>query len=224
MIATEWELKNLKGIVYFIINKVNNKIYVGSSINNFYYRYGNHWAKNTTNKHLKRSAKKYGIKNFYITIIDYNIPDEFLFKNEDMYIALFDTMNPEFGYNKMIGRKNCRFSEETKRKLSKSKMGKYVGKNNPFYGKHHTNKTRKIISDVSNNRKKKTYYFLSPNKIIFKIIGLKNFCKEFNLDYFSMIKMNNKKIGYDKYKGWKKDNDNDKYDIIKDYSKLNERG
>ena len=33
-------------------------------------------------------------------------------------------------------------TEETKKKLSESKIGKYIGKNNPFYGKHHTDETR----------------------------------------------------------------------------------
>jgi hypothetical protein len=38
-------------------------------------------------------------------------------------------------------------SEETRQKLSKALTGRFVGENNPFYGKHHTDETKKKISE-----------------------------------------------------------------------------
>jgi hypothetical protein len=40
------------------------------------------------------------------------------------------------------------YSEETIQKMSESKKNKYVGENNPFYGKHHTQKTKQKISEI----------------------------------------------------------------------------
>lgn len=45
-----------------------------------------------------------------------------------------------------------KITEETKRRISEAKTGKYGGKNNPFYGKHHTKETLKRIIK-SRNRK-----------------------------------------------------------------------
>ena len=44
-------------------------------------------------------------------------------------------------------------STETKSKISLSQKGKYKGEKNPFYNKHHTNETKKKMSDI----KKMTY-------------------------------------------------------------------
>ena len=44
-------------------------------------------------------------------------------------------------------------SAETKSKISLSQKGKYKGEKNPFYHKHHTNETKKKMSDI----KKMTY-------------------------------------------------------------------
>ena len=38
------------------------------------------------------------------------------------------------------------FSDEWKRNISEGRKGKFKGKNNPFYGKHHSTKTKKEIS------------------------------------------------------------------------------
>ena len=38
-------------------------------------------------------------------------------------------------------------SEETKRKMSQSKLGKYAGENSPMYGRHHTAEAKKKMSE-----------------------------------------------------------------------------
>ena len=43
-------------------------------------------------------------------------------------------------------------SEETKRKISDSKKGKCLGKDNPFYGKHHTEESIEKISKAKKGR------------------------------------------------------------------------
>lgn len=45
-----------------------------------------------------------------------------------------------------------KFSEETKRKLSEIKKGKYNGEKNPFYNKHHSEETKKILSEIKKGK------------------------------------------------------------------------
>lgn len=42
-------------------------------------------------------------------------------------------------------------SEETKKKISEAMMGKYLGKNNPMFGKHHSDETKQKISKAVKN-------------------------------------------------------------------------
>ena len=64
---TDEQLRFFRGIVYLIENKINNKKYIGESINRFSDRYSScEWWKHTTNKCLKRAVVKYGLENFGI--------------------------------------------------------------------------------------------------------------------------------------------------------------
>lgn len=65
------------------------------------------------------------------------------------------------------------FSEETRRKMSKSwdykkhiteewknkKSVMYKGENNPFYGKHHTKELRKKLSEIASERNKGKHWY-----------------------------------------------------------------
>ncbi len=103
--ATEEELQTLKGIVYLIINTINNKIYIGISKDSFSYRYKGikTWSKRVENKHLKFSIIKYGQTNFRIIILDFNRTIEELSILETIYIKLFGTQHENYGYNIMPG-------------------------------------------------------------------------------------------------------------------------
>jgi len=43
-------------------------------------------------------------------------------------------------------RKGIHLPEETRKKISRTLVGKHSGPNNPFYGKHHTKQTKQLIS------------------------------------------------------------------------------
>ena len=47
------------------------------------------------------------------------------------------------------------FTEEHRKHISESRLGKFKEKDNPFFGKHHTEKKRKKLSIIAMNRKKK---------------------------------------------------------------------
>ena len=67
-----------------------------------------------------------------------NLTKEEACRIEILLIALFNTQNPDFGYNISpggdLGFTGCHLSEEAKQKLSESHIGKFAGENNPMYG------------------------------------------------------------------------------------------
>lgn len=125
IIATDDELRSLKGVVYLFWNNANQKVHVGQSIVSFYSRYSvnpNLWWKEASNDHLKKALLKYGYKNFCIMILESNIKEQVLLDFlESFYINKFNSMNPLFGYNKTTGGcTNNRFSPEILKKLSEN--------------------------------------------------------------------------------------------------------
>lgn len=95
------------GIIYMIKNNVNGKIYFGQTTKNkgFDERYcSGRWWQYSGNEHLVNSAKKYGEDNFVVyKQFDVAYSQDELDKLEDMYICLYNTMNPKYGYNKKRG-------------------------------------------------------------------------------------------------------------------------
>ncbi len=118
-------------IIYRIYNKVNNKSYVGQSVNNFNIRYkGGKWWKHTHNEILKNSIVKYGLENFEIEILEdqiNNIEDLNIF--ESFYANKFNSYRP-FGYNVRGCGDNKFVDEKLKEHLSTFRLGKnYIPKN-----------------------------------------------------------------------------------------------
>ena len=50
--------------------------------------------------------------------------------------------------------KGFRHSDETKRKMSKERKGKYIGENHPFWGGHHSDDSKRKISEALKGGKK----------------------------------------------------------------------
>lgn len=124
--ATSDELKTCKSIVYMIVNKINNKAYIGISVHSFNRRYSTGLEKHH-NLHLRKSIKKYGVENFDVILLEKEIKnEEQLNKLEIEYIKKYQTVNPKYGYNKSYGGDGATgviFTEERKRKISEWHMG-----------------------------------------------------------------------------------------------------
>lgn len=135
------------GVIYKITNKVNNKTYIGQTIEGFDRRYSYNIFKNTHNKHLKNSIEKYGIENFDICkIFDIAFSKEELDIKENLYIEQFNSIKN--GYNKREGGSKGKLSEETKQKLSE-----YKGEKASMYGKHQTEEAKRKISEARKGKK-----------------------------------------------------------------------
>lgn len=158
--------------IYCIENKVNSKKYIGQS-NDIYARWYNHKYCLNNNRHengyLQNAWNKYGENNFDFTILE--LCDESdIDKREQYYIAKFSTIIRENGYNlDSGGNQNKRHSEETKQKISKAHIGKFVsaetrkrisigrtgvmkGKDHPFYGKKISKEHTELLRQYAKSR------------------------------------------------------------------------
>lgn len=114
-------------IIYKTTNLINNKIYIGQDKNNDpdYLGSGNL---------IKKAIKKYGKENFSKEILcECNTIDE-LNDKERFYINEYSSMNKKIGYNIAVGGTNGvmlnrKHSEETKKKMSISSLGKKKSEN-----------------------------------------------------------------------------------------------
>ena len=139
--------KNIVG-VYKITNKLNNKIYIGSSVN-CKGRWSVHKCK-ASDQYISRAMKKYGVENFIFEIIE-TCEIEQLREREQYWLDHFKSYDREIGYNIGICAERPMFkvevSEETRK--FRSELGKtWVGDKNPFFGKTHTEETKKAISEA----------------------------------------------------------------------------
>jgi group I intron endonuclease len=130
--------------IYGIRNIINNKIYVGKSVN-IYERMRFHINKlnkkdKNDNIHLINSWHKYGRENFeYIVLEELPKNDKILKEKELYWILKLKSNNRNFGYNlRLDSDTKCILSEETRKRMSISKIKMY---SNPEYdNKKHSHK------------------------------------------------------------------------------------
>ena len=107
-------------IIYKITNIINNKVYIGLTTTSLKKRWRAH--KNSINennsKHLYRSMRKYGIENFKIEQIDETEDFKILGEKERYYIKLYDSRNPEKGYNLTAGGERNQWDANPSAKLT----------------------------------------------------------------------------------------------------------
>lgn len=114
--------------IYFILNKVSLKLYIGSAVY-LVKRRSEHFTRlaknNHHNEHLQRAYNLYGANAFDFIIIEFlNISD--LYEREKYFITKHRATEEEFGYNKsavgsgMTGRKH---SKATKEKMRLKRLG-----------------------------------------------------------------------------------------------------
>jgi group I intron endonuclease len=120
--------------IYCIENIVNHKKYIGQSID-VYRRWNDHKNELHGHRHhnvyLQRAWDKYGEENFSFSIIE--ICDKSILDSREVYyINTFDCMNCKCGYNiESGGNANKMMPQETREKISKSRLGRFCGGNNP---------------------------------------------------------------------------------------------
>jgi group I intron endonuclease len=219
---------NLVVIIYRIVNLLNNKCYIGQTINNFKRRYwgDGKWYKHTSSPYLKNSAKKYGVENFRVELIEENVPTlNELNRLEEYYIKKYNCIYPN-GYNFKPGGSNKNHHNITKNKISEALAKDWIFKNNKTNEivKIHNlanfcriNKlARPMMMHVASRKRKrhrewtlpetvlKKWIVKSPNGEIFTILEgeLRPFCRKHKLHKSALVDVC--KGIYKQYLGWTK--------------------
>ena len=152
----------------------NDKHYVRQTGVKFWKRWGpnGNGYKNGNQRYFERAINKYGWDNFEHVILKENLTKEEADYWEKYYINLWDTTNPDKGYNitprgngegkklseetrKKIGdaHRGRKLSEEHKKHLSESQKGIKRGPNKKLLGHSVSEETRKKISEKTKGKK-----------------------------------------------------------------------
>ena len=115
-------------IIYIHRNKINNKAYIGQTVNP-----KERWKpKNYKhNPHFYSAIQKYGWDSFEHITFASGLTLEEANHIERLLIALYDTTNPKVGYNcRLGGDSGGVFSAESRKKMSEAQKGLQAGAKN----------------------------------------------------------------------------------------------
>lgn len=134
----------MKSGIYSITDTVNNRVYVGQSVD-VNRRLGDHKhhlkAKIHKNSYLQRSYDKCNGEGFEFGVLEY-CPIEKLDEREQAWISLFQSTCRNKGYNiQSGGHDGHTWNDEAKKARS--------GVGNPMYGRHHSEEFIKRIRDIN---------------------------------------------------------------------------
>jgi predicted DNA-binding protein YlxM (UPF0122 family) len=137
------------GIIYVHTNMINDKQYIGKTINTIKQRAGKNFKgysgknKNGQHNHFYKSILKYGYENFVTDILfEGDISHYVLIDFEKYFIWKYDTFNN--GYNETTGGEGGIRSEEMNKKMSEYKLN---GKESP---------TKELLLDLYQSQKLST--------------------------------------------------------------------
>ena len=172
-------------VVYEIVNEINGKKYIGSTVDKKR-RWREHKRRLRGNyhgnQHLQRAYNKYGSDSFKFIVIEQVDKISDLVQREQHYM---DTLEPEYNIKPKADKsefsektrkkisewhKGNKLSEKTKKKISEAKKGNKLsaeikrkiseaqsGKNNPLYGKHHSEETKEKIRKANKGKNNPNY-------------------------------------------------------------------
>lgn len=106
-------------IIYKITNVVNNKVYIGLTTTPLKKRWYAHIRESKkSEKHLYAAMRKYGLNNFKIEVINDAAKDiQELGRLERKYIKLYNSTDPNYGYNITYGGEVCAWDANPRTKL-----------------------------------------------------------------------------------------------------------
>jgi group I intron endonuclease len=163
--------------IYKITNTVNEKVYIGQSID-IYTRWTTHKNELRNNRHhnmyLQRAWNKHGEEKFCFDILE-ECSESLLNEKECYYIELLNSMDENYGYNLVSGgTSNKRFTEEVLKRMSNAQTGRV-----------HSEETKKKISEAHKGK-------IVSEDVIMK---LRESHKKENLSQETLIKMSLAKKG-----------------------------
>lgn len=150
--------------IYCIINKVNNKVYIGESTD-VYFRMSTHRRELSKgihiNKHLQAAWNTYGENNFEFRVLEV-LPDDcsadLRFTKESEWIDRYGGVNSDATYNLISGYGFGGHSQEVKNKISNTLINRYQNMHHPTKGRCASAKERqqKSVSHKGLNHSEET--------------------------------------------------------------------
>jgi group I intron endonuclease len=132
-------------IVYKATNKTNGKVYIGKTLFPLSIRISQHKAETKAGRIgslFHKAIEEFGIEYFEFEVLHYCFSNSEAEEKEKELIKLFDSRNPDKGYNLTVGGKGTGSGEESikfgsKRKIeSKFKQSKTIRSKFIFHFKH----------------------------------------------------------------------------------------
>ena len=163
------------GIIYCAANIKNGKKYVGKTVQELEKRWDGHvamaYSERGWNIYFYNAIRKYGSESFVLSVLETIEDDSLLSAAEIKWIAELQTADHHVGYNSTHGGEGFSTGDlnpnrlnpkrgsdnwcygipkppEVRAKISKTLTGLLVGEKNPFFGRKHTDETRKKIGDI----------------------------------------------------------------------------
>lgn len=149
--------------IYKITCRINNKVYIGQTIESLEQRFNRHmgYQKDEHDTKFYRAIRKYGKENFYIELLEIVSSQEKLDEREYYWICFYDSIIKGYNTKNSIGKcggdtlSNHPNKELISKKLSESKLGDknpmringgLKGERNGMYGKHLTEEQKNNLS------------------------------------------------------------------------------
>lgn len=143
----------------------HNKYYVGITSKEDCEKRWEHGFGYRGNEHFFKAICKYGWDNIIHQIIASSLTHQEACDMEKLFIALYNSKNPQYGYNKTYGGEGS-IGVKMKADERIRRSNAFKGEKNPFYGKKHTSETKNKMSarhyncaGDKNPRAKKMYQF-----------------------------------------------------------------
>jgi group I intron endonuclease len=185
--------------IYCIYCKINNKIYIGSSIDLKKRKYMHFWFLKHNrhhSRHLQGAYNKYGLENMVFIIIE-NTDKSNLIKLEQKYLDKYKSFDQEKGFNISPTAGNtlgnpC--SLETRHKISMGNKGKIRSQEMIERQKKTWKEERNELKQQRIEKRGKNFQITSPQGEIITSKGIKKFARDNNIHSCLLFKLLKNKI------------------------------
>ena len=137
----------MEGVIYKYTNKINGKVYIGQTINE-YRRIWNH-RKACDDSLFHRAVRKYGFDSFEYTVLE-RVDEDLLNEREVFWIEYYKSNDRKLGYNLTSGGEGTRGYKYTdEQRKSRSLQAK---ENKSFTGHTHTDEYKRRMSELNKGK------------------------------------------------------------------------